>query len=100
MDENEGERRSSIIPLIYTFFCLCVSVGGMLLVFYVCIPALSRPWQPLAALALIGSTWLFWLMAYIYACVKHCLRPVDVAHRQPTRNTSISASAAGSPSTV
>ena len=60
MDANEREReRGLIIPLIYTFFCLCVTVGGILLVVYVFSPRLSRPWQPVAALALICSTWLF-----------------------------------------
>ncbi|XP_057803533.1 uncharacterized protein LOC131018851 [Salvia miltiorrhiza] len=92
MDADERER-SLIIPLIYTFFCLCVSVGGLLLVFYVFFPGLSRPWQPVAALALICSTWLFWLLTYIYSCLKHCLlRPGPGP--DATRNASMSVSAA------
>ncbi|KAL1540003.1 hypothetical protein AAHA92_24421 [Salvia divinorum] len=93
---DADEERSLIIPLICTFFCLCVTVGGLLLVFYVFVPDLSRPWQPIAALALICSTWLFWLMAYIYACVKHCLFRPDDKHHHPVaaRNASMSVSSA------
>lgn len=96
--EDNGRERSFIIPFIYTFFCLCVTIGGMLLVFYVFFPTLSQPWHPIAALVLIGSTWLFWLLTYIYSCIKRCFRRDDhqIATRQTTKNASISSSASAS----
>ncbi|KAI3448980.1 hypothetical protein Pfo_005645 [Paulownia fortunei] len=73
MEDNERER-DLIVPFIYTLFCLCVSIGGILLVLYVFFPTLSQPWHPIAALVLIGSTWLFWVLTYLYACIKGCCR--------------------------
>ncbi|KAL3624568.1 hypothetical protein CASFOL_031236 [Castilleja foliolosa] len=98
MDDDE-RHRDIIVPTIYSLLCLCVTVGGVFLVLYVFFPALSQPWQPIAALILIGSPWLVWLLTFIYSCAKACyIRDrIDggdrqIPKRQMTRNTSASVS--------
>ncbi|CAA3026776.1 uncharacterized protein LOC111383693 [Olea europaea subsp. europaea] len=68
-EEKEGDFR---VPLVSSLFCLCLTSGGIFLVLYVFFPNLSKPWYPIAALALIGSPWLFWFLIYIYTCMKVC----------------------------
>ncbi|PIN10360.1 hypothetical protein CDL12_17050 [Handroanthus impetiginosus] len=92
-DDKEGDIR---VPLIFSLFCLCVVTGGIFLVVYVFIPSLSEPWYPIAALVLIASPWIFWLLTYIYTCAKGCCRrnPVashQISRRQTTRNASSAA---------
>ncbi|KAL8500625.1 hypothetical protein ACS0TY_020270 [Phlomoides rotata] len=89
-DEKEGDIR---VPLAFTVFLLCVMTGGIFLVFYVFVPSLSQPWYPTAALLLIGTPWLFWLLTFIYTCMKPCCfqggtSTVDhqISRRQSTRN--------------
>ncbi|KZV21800.1 hypothetical protein F511_02958 [Dorcoceras hygrometricum] len=98
-DDREGDIR---VPLVSFLFCLCLITGGIFLALYVFVPNLSQPWYPVAAFALIGLPWLFWLLTYIYACMKGCFGAreggaVDsrqISRRQTTRNVSNSASAA------
>lgn len=72
MEEYYDRERSILVPLIYTLFCLCVTIGGALLVLHVYFPPLSQPWQPIAAVVLIASTWVFWIITCLYACIKAC----------------------------
>ncbi|CAA0820700.1 Putative membrane lipoprotein [Striga hermonthica] len=99
MDDNES-RRDVIIPTIYALLCLCVTAGGVLLALHVFFPAVSQPWHPIAALILIGSPWLVWLLAYVYACAKACFSRAAAAGgdrqipaRQATRSASTSPAA-------
>ncbi|KAL2234278.1 UNVERIFIED_CONTAM: hypothetical protein Sindi_1160000 [Sesamum indicum] len=94
-DEKEGDFR---VPLVFSFFCLCVTAGGAFLIFYVFVPSSSRPWYPIAAFILIGSPWIFWLLTYLYSCIKGSYRrraaPADVrqiSRRQTTMNTTSAA---------
>ncbi|KAL0429368.1 UNVERIFIED_CONTAM: hypothetical protein Sradi_0562800 [Sesamum radiatum] len=93
-DEKEGDIR---VPLVFSFFCLCVTAGGAFLIFYVFVPSSSRPWYPVAAFILIGSPWIFWLLTYLYSCIKGYRRaaaPADVrqiSRRQTTMNTTSAA---------
>ncbi|GFP93906.1 hypothetical protein PHJA_001534900 [Phtheirospermum japonicum] len=102
MDGDE-RHRDIIVPSIYSLLCLCVTAGGVFLVLYVFFPALSQPWQPIAALILIGSPWLVWVLTFIYSCAKACcVRGGDggdrqIPKRQMTRNASASVSAAAVP---
>ncbi|KAI5673108.1 hypothetical protein M9H77_13472 [Catharanthus roseus] len=75
------------VPLISSLFCLCVSAGGVLLVIYVFVPSSSKPWFPLVAFILIGSPWIFWILAYIYTCIKACIRSSRLEDRQISRRS-------------
>ncbi|GER57376.1 prothymosin alpha-related family protein [Striga asiatica] len=98
MDDNE-RRRDVIIPTTYALLCLCVTAGGVLLALHVFFPALSQPWHLIAALILIGSPWLVWLLAYVYACAKACFSRAaaggdrQIPSRQATRSASTSSAA-------
>ncbi|KAK1393732.1 hypothetical protein POM88_012788 [Heracleum sosnowskyi] len=71
----EVERERDIrVPLISALFCLFVIAGGVFLIIYVYYPDQSQSWYPVVALLLIGSPWIFWLLAYIYTCMKACIR--------------------------
>ncbi|GER48718.1 prothymosin alpha-related family protein [Striga asiatica] len=91
-EEKEGDIR---VPLVFTVFCLSVTAGGVFLVIYVFFPGYSQAWYPIAALVLIASPWIFWLLTYIYACIKGCFCrdgggavPHQISRRQTTRNGS------------
>ncbi|KAL8028447.1 hypothetical protein ABFX02_14G160600 [Erythranthe guttata] len=87
MEQYEREK-SLIVPLIFSLFCLCVSIGGVLLVINLCFPDLSQPWQPIAAFVLIGSTWIFWILTCFYVCIKTCFRRCRCRdHQIPTALT-------------
>ncbi|KAL8542493.1 hypothetical protein ACS0TY_003379 [Phlomoides rotata] len=95
--DDTGRKRSIIIPIIYALFFLCITTGGVLLIIYAFFPNLTQPWHPAAAFALIGTTWIFWLLTYIYSCIKLCLRH-DVPQnttRQITRKPSAAATQEG-----
>lgn len=86
----EVERQGDIrVPLIAAFFCLFVIAGGVLLVIYVCVPDQSQPWYPAVALALIGTPWLFWLITYIYTCMKAYVRARQMQSRQLSKRSSL-----------
>ncbi|PHT95174.1 hypothetical protein T459_03056 [Capsicum annuum] len=51
MEEKAGDFR---VPLISSFFCLCVLTGGVLLVLYIFVPNYSTPWFPAVGLLLIS----------------------------------------------
>ncbi|WOG95628.1 hypothetical protein DCAR_0414954 [Daucus carota subsp. sativus] len=71
----EGERQRDFrVPLISALFCLFVIAGGVFLIIYVYVPDQSKSWYPVVALLLIGSPWIFWLLAYTYAFMKACIR--------------------------
>lgn len=71
----EVERQRDIrVPLISALLCLCVIAGGVFLIIYVYVPDQAKSWYPIIALLLIGSPWIFWLLAYTYACMKACIR--------------------------
>ncbi|XP_073270379.1 uncharacterized protein [Primulina huaijiensis] len=92
-DDREGDIR---VPLISFLFCLCLITGGIFLALYVFVPNLSQPWYPVAAFVLIGLPWLFWLLTYVYTCMKGCFGgreggAVDsrqISRRPTTRNVS------------
>ncbi|KAI5647632.1 hypothetical protein M9H77_33637 [Catharanthus roseus] len=106
-DSREDDYR---VPLISSLFCLCVSAGGVLLVLYVFVPSSSQSWFPIVAFILIGSPWIFWILAYIYTCIKACVRSHNnyynnnsLQHRQISRrsinnNAAAAATAAASSS--
>ncbi|KAK4372281.1 hypothetical protein RND71_007665 [Anisodus tanguticus] len=92
MEEREGDLR---VPLISSLFCLCVLTGGVLLVLYFFAPDHSQPWFPAAGLILVGSPYIFWLLTYIYTCLKRCCLGEDsVDNRQVSRRTSRAATLA------
>ncbi|KAK6804204.1 hypothetical protein RDI58_001988 [Solanum bulbocastanum] len=87
MEERVGDLR---VPLISSLFCLCVLTGGVLLVLYLFVPDYSQPWFAPAGLILVGSPYIFWLLTYIYTCLKHCCfgdSSID-DNRQISRRTS------------
>ncbi|CAN4126072.1 unnamed protein product [Withania somnifera] len=86
MEERVGDLR---VPLISSLFCLCVLTGGVLLIIYFFTPAYSQPWFAPAGLILVGSPYIFWLLTYIYTCLKHCCFGDSSAEkRQISRRTS------------
>ncbi|KAK4379579.1 hypothetical protein RND71_001441 [Anisodus tanguticus] len=92
MEEREGDLR---VPLISSLFCLCVLTGGVLLVLYFFVPDHSQPWFPSAGLFLVGSPYIFWLLTYIYTCLKCCCLGEDsVDNSQISRRTSRAATLA------
>ncbi|KAL6575581.1 hypothetical protein OROHE_000958 [Orobanche hederae] len=94
-EEKEGDIR---VPLVFSIFCLCVTTGGIFLAIYAFFPDLSQPWYPIAALVLIGSPWIFWLLTYFYACMKGCLcrdaAATAVSHQISRRQTTRTSSSA------
>lgn len=86
MEDRDGDLRVSLISFI---FCICVIIGGVLLVIYLTVPKFSQPWFLLLALILVGSPWLFWLFTYMYTCIKRCSCSTDkLDNRQISRGTS------------
>lgn len=69
MEDRDGDFRVSLISFI---FCICVVIGGVFLVIYLTLPKFSQSWFLLLALILVGSPWLFWLLTYMYTCIKRC----------------------------
>ncbi|KAK6782034.1 hypothetical protein RDI58_019830 [Solanum bulbocastanum] len=69
MEDRDGDFR---VSLISTIFCICVVIGGVFLVIYLTLPKFSQSWFLLLALILVGSPWLFWLLTYMYTCIKRC----------------------------
>lgn len=83
----EVERERDIrVPLISALFCLFVIAGGVFLIIYVYVPDQAQPWYPVVALVLIGSPWIFWLLAYIYTCTKSCIRARQTENRAVSAN--------------
>ncbi|MCD7450998.1 hypothetical protein HAX54_009266 [Datura stramonium] len=92
MEEREGDLR---VPLISSLFCLCVLTGGVLLILYLFVPDHSQPWFPAAGLILVGSPYIFWLLTYMYTCLKHCcFGDSSIDSRQVSRRTSRAATLA------
>ncbi|KAF3624783.1 putative pentatricopeptide repeat-containing protein-like [Capsicum annuum] len=85
MEEKAGDFR---VPLISSFFCLCVLTGGVLLVLYIFVPNYSTPWFPAVGLLLVGSPYIFWLLTYIYTCLKRCCFGDRIDNRQISRRAS------------
>ncbi|KAK2998835.1 hypothetical protein RJ639_023537 [Escallonia herrerae] len=81
-EQKEGDVR---VPLISSLFGICVVTGGIFLVLYAFVPDMSQPWFPIAALVLIGSPWLFWLMTYLYTCIKVCCHGTRVEDHQTSK---------------
>lgn len=83
----EVERERDIrVPLISALFCLFVIAGGVFLIIYVFVPDQAQSWYPAVALVLIGSPWIFWLLAYIYTCMKLCIRARQMENRAVSAN--------------
>ncbi|KAK4416139.1 hypothetical protein Salat_2721300 [Sesamum alatum] len=74
MEDDEWADGDGIVQLICALFCLAVAIAGLLLAFYILLPAFSQPWFPTAALIVIASTWLVSLFICLYTYIKPCFR--------------------------
>lgn len=85
----EDERARDIrVPLVFFLFSIFLLAGGVFLILYVFVPDSSRPWYPIAAFVLIGAPWVFWLMTYIYTCIKACCKRNRLEDRQLSQRSS------------
>ncbi|CAI9103339.1 OLC1v1001802C1 [Oldenlandia corymbosa var. corymbosa] len=93
---EESRQSDCRVPVISSIFFICLATGGVFLIMYVFTPSLSAPWYPIAAFVMIGIPWLFWLVTYIYACLKACFRRGNLNERQISRRNNYSRNAAPS----
>ncbi|KAF8035070.1 hypothetical protein BT93_C1180 [Corymbia citriodora subsp. variegata] len=72
-----GERDGNAwVCAIISLFFVCVLAGGVFLSIYLLLPAMqSNRWLYLAGLVLEAIPWCFWLLGYLYYCLRR--RPAN-----------------------
>lgn len=63
-------KDEDLVSLISSVICIFVVIGAVFLVLYFFDPHATHPWFAVAAILLIGSPWIFWLLTYMYMCTK------------------------------
>ncbi|XP_010277050.1 PREDICTED: uncharacterized protein LOC104611610 [Nelumbo nucifera] len=97
MARAEEKKKDDIrVYMISCLFFICITAGGALLSMYVTLPETEpTTWYPIAGLTLVAIPWVFWILIFLYTCVKAAIilrNPSQGANRG--KGTSATAAAA------
>ncbi|KAI6704190.1 hypothetical protein NL676_013326 [Syzygium grande] len=68
MGERDGD---ALVQTVICLFFVCVIAGGVFLSLYIFLPETeSNSWFYLAGIVLEAIPWCFWLLGYLYSCLR------------------------------